>query len=325
MFKSNYASKFIDPMVYIVSHTWPNRWTTTEKKDSIIVYSNCDEVELFNDVNYQSLGKQKRKGIGTHFQWDGVNINYNVLYAVGYVNGKAITKDVIVLNHLPKAPHFNDLNNVAKNILLPQPNYNYIYRVNCGGDDYKDINDNTWLADRAINPQISNQTSQTKNQPWHSSSWTNDFAGMPSFFASQRRTFSPIVGTKDCPLFQSFRYGRDKMKYEFPLPDGEYLVELYFIEPWLGIGSNSDSKAMRLFDVAINDKTLLKDVDIWSEVGTNKALKKTITAKIVGGKMVISFPNVAAGQGVISAIAIAQERRYRRKKRRTTKKSAATG
>src|SRR5438128_10846553 len=128
MYRSNYAPKEKEPMVYIVSHTWPGRWITTGKKDGIVVYSNCDEVELFNEVGYSSLGKRKKQGIGTHFQWDVVDINYNVLYAVGYVNGKEVAKDYVVLHHLPNAPHFNDLLKDAKPILLPQPGYNYIYR-----------------------------------------------------------------------------------------------------------------------------------------------------------------------------------------------------
>ncbi len=87
MFRANYASKVKEPMVYIVSHTWPNRWLKPGKKDSINVYSNCDEVELFNDVNSVSLGKRSNRGIGTHFEWNKVDIKYNVLYAIGYVNG----------------------------------------------------------------------------------------------------------------------------------------------------------------------------------------------------------------------------------------------
>ena len=46
-----------------------------------------------------------------------------------------------------------------------------------------------------------------------SSSWTNDFPGMPAFFASQRRTFDPVKRTKDWALFQDFRYGKDKLQY----------------------------------------------------------------------------------------------------------------
>ena len=74
MYRSNYVSKEKEPMVYIVSHTWPSRWTKPGIKNNIVVYSNCDSVELFNDVNTESLGKRTRNGIGTHFQWDGVNI-----------------------------------------------------------------------------------------------------------------------------------------------------------------------------------------------------------------------------------------------------------
>jgi hypothetical protein len=292
MFRSNYAGKEKEPMVYIVSHTWPIRWIKPGIKDSIYVYSNCDEVELFNDMDNASLGKRKRSGIGTHFQWDKVNIRYNVLYAVGYVNGKAVAKDTIVLNHLPASPNFNKLYADAKPITKPQIGYHYVYRVNCGGPEYKDENENLWQADRGV-----------------STSWTNDFPEMPEYFASQRRTFSPIHGTKDWKLFQSFRYGKDKLKYELALPDGEYLVELYFVEPWLGIGGGINAKGMRLFDVAINGKTVLDDLDIWNEVGTNTVLKKIVKAKITGGKMVISFPESKVGEALISAIAIASVNR----------------
>ncbi len=298
MFSSNYVDKNKEPMVYIVSHTWPNRWMKPGIKDAIYVYSNCDEVELFNDIDNASLGKQKRNGIGTHFQWDKVNIQYNVLYAVGYVNGKAVARDTIVLLHLPQSPDFERLYRNAGKITTAQAGYNYVYRVNCGGPDYQDENGNTWLADREFNKEITGHGS---------TSWTTDFPGMPSFFASQRRTFSPIKNTKDWKLFQSFRYGKDKLKFEFDLEDGEYLVEMYFIEPWLGIGGGMNAKGMRLFDVAINDKIVLNDLDIWSEAGTNTVLKKTVKAKVSGGKMVISFPESKAGEALISAIAIAKK------------------
>jgi beta-galactosidase len=294
MFRANYAPKETEPMVYIVSHTWPERWLKPGKKDSITIYSNCDEVELFNDLNAVSLGKRKRGGIGTHFQWDGANVEYNVLYAVGYVNGKAVAKDFIVLNHLPKAPHFGEFNKDAKNLTAAAKGYNYLYRLNCGGPDYKDQNGQLWLADR-----------QLTEGGFGSQSWTSAFAGMPAFFASQRRTFDPIKGTADWKLFQTFRYGRDQLTYHFPVPDGEYLVELYFIEPWLGTGGGMDATGMRLFDVAVNGKTLLKDVDLWKEAGHDAALKKTIKATVKGGELVIAFPQVKSGQAVISAIAIA--------------------
>ncbi|MBB1286500.1 DUF4982 domain-containing protein [Flavisolibacter sp. BT320] len=295
MFRSNYAPKETSPMVYIVSHTWPDRWTKPGKKDGIVVYSNCDEVELFNDVGTQSLGKRKRSGKGTHFQWDDADIQYNVLYAVGYVNGKAVAKDYIVLNHLPQAPHFNEFYKGAKNVLLPQAGYHYLYRVNCGGDEYRDTNGNRWLADRQ----------RKAKDTWGSSSWTADFEGMHPFFASQRSFTDPIAGTKDWGLFQQFRYGRQKLRYDFPVQNGEYLVELYFTEPWVGRGGGLQATGWRLFDVAVNEQTVLKDVDIWKEAGYAGALKKSVNVKVTGGLLTVSFPRTASGQALISAIAIA--------------------
>ncbi|MFL5741472.1 MAG: malectin domain-containing carbohydrate-binding protein [Flavisolibacter sp.] len=295
LYRSNFAPKSTEPMVYIASHTWPDRWTVTGKKNNIVVYSNCDEVELFNDVHTLSLGKRKRSGIGTHFQWDDVTIRYNVLYAVGYVNGKEKARDCIVLNHLPQSPQFNKFFKNAQPLTKPQPGYKYLYRVNCGGGNFVDENGNTWLADRE----------RMNNKTWGSVSWANDFAGIPSFFASQQRTFDPIKGTRDWKLFQSFRYGREKLQYYFPVPDGDYLVELYFAEPWLGTGGGINCTGWRLFDVAINNKTVIWNLDIWKEAGHDGALKKIVKAKIRGGQLVISFPNVAAGQALISAIAIA--------------------
>lgn len=294
MFRANYAPKETEPMVYIVSHTWPNRWQNVGIKDSITVYSNCDEVELFNDVNGQSLGKRKRNGIGTHFQWDKVNIQYNVLYAVAYVNGKAVAKDVLVLNSLPKAPNFAALVTDSKNT-VPEKKYNYLYRLNAGGPSYKDQYGEVWLADQ-----------QSTENSYGSTSWTTNFPGVPAFFASQRRTFAPITGTADWKLFQSFRYGRDQLKFEFPVPAaGEYLVEMYFIEPWIGIGGGLDGTGMRIFDVAVNGKTVVKDLDIWKEAGANQLLKKTVKVFSKAGKLTVSFPQVKVGQAVISAIAIA--------------------
>ncbi|GAB2824222.1 malectin domain-containing carbohydrate-binding protein [Ferruginibacter profundus] len=314
MFRSNYAPKEKDPMLYIVSHTWPNRWMTPGIKDSIIVYSNCDEVELFNDIDNASLGRKKRNGIGTHFQWDKVNIRYNVLYAVGYVNGKAVARDTITLFHLPQSPNFNKLYTAAQPITKPQNGYQYVYRINCGGPEYKDGNGNTWREDRMFDPEITGHGS---------TSWTNDFKGMPSFFVSQRRIFSPIKNTKDWKLFQTFRYGKDKLKFEFDIEPGEYVVELYFIEPWIGIGGSTNAKGMRLFDVAVNNKTVIKALDIWDEAGPNAVLKRSVFVKISDNKLVVSFPQSKAGEAIISAIAIARKGNWQRSRTATKRSSTA--
>jgi hypothetical protein len=294
LFRSNFVSAASAPMVYIVSHTWPDRWNSPGIKSGIVVYSNCDSAELFNDVDTVSLGKRKRGGIGTHFQWDEVDIRYNVLYAVGWFHGRPVVHDCIVLHHLPESPHFEKLVGSA-GFLAPAAGYHYLYRINCGGPDYKDHQGNCWMADRHY----------TGGKTWGSLSWTDDYKGLPPFFASQRRTSDPIAGTDDWPLFQDFRYGMGKLFYTFPVQDGDYRLELYFAEPWLGVGGGMDCTGWRLFDVAVNGKTVLHGLDIWKEAGTNRVLKKVVRVHVTGGRLVLSFPHVAAGQAIVDALAIA--------------------
>ncbi|WP_340114687.1 malectin domain-containing carbohydrate-binding protein [Maribellus mangrovi] len=295
MFRSNYAPKESEPMVYIVSHTWPDRWTEPGIKDGIRIFTNCDEVELFNGVKENSLGRKKRGPIGTHIVFNNVNVQNNLLYAVGYVDGKAVAEDQVLLHHLPEAPGLQKLSGETKP--LTEEERNYIYRVNCGGDDYTDRQGNLWMAD----------VHQTDQETWGSRSWTDDYDGLPAFYGSQRQTHDPIAGTNEWPLMQSFRFGRNKLSYHFPLPNGLYQVELYFTEPWYGTGGGLNCTDWRVFDVAINDKVLIDDLDIWAEAGHDKLLKKTVETEMKGGELKISFPQVLSGQAVISAIAISSD------------------
>ncbi|PTQ95760.1 glycosyl hydrolase family 2 [Mucilaginibacter yixingensis] len=292
MYRANYAPKDKEPMVYIVSHSWPNRWTKSGVKDSINIYSNCDEVELFNDVRSASLGRKKRGGIGTHFMWNKVDIKYNVLYAVGYVNGKEVAHDEIVLNHLPQAPHLEKPQ--ASTLLQPAKGYYYKALINCGGPAYTDSYGQRWAADEELN----------SGQAYQSSSWTNAFPGMPEYFGSQQRTFDQVSGTSDSQLFQDFRYGEDKLKFHVAVPAGKYKVDLFFNEPWYGTGGGLNAAGWRVFSVAVNGAAVIKDLDIFKEAGYNHALKKTVD--VVAGKngINISFPDVKAGEAIISAIAI---------------------
>lgn len=294
MYRSNYADKKEEPMVYIYGHNWPDRWIEPGVKDSIVVFSNCDEVELFNDVDGQSLGRKAHGGIGTHFLWEKTDIQYNVLRAVGYVDGREVAEDLIVLHHLPEAPGFSDLMPAEETLVTPIEGNTYLYRVNSGGGDYKDALGYTWAAD----------VSWKNDESWGSRNWTDYFEGLPPFYASQRVSYDPVGGTREWELFQTYRYGMDKLSYRFPVADGTYDLELFFVEPWYGIGGGLNCERWRSFDVAVNDEVVVQGLDIWKEVGVNQALKKTIQVEVTGGVLVLSFPDVQSGQALISAVAI---------------------
>ncbi len=303
MYRSNFTAAAAHPMVYIASHTWPDRWTKPGRKSGIVVYSNCDEVELFNDLGGLSLGRRTRTGRGTHFEWDDVDVETNILYAEGRVGGQVVARDLVQLHHLPAASRFAAAQQAEPDLLAPAPGRNYVYRVNCGGPDYTDTDGNLWLADRAY----------ARGDAWGSLSWAAAYPNLDPRFGSVRKTYDPIVGTRDPALFQTYRYGRDQLRYRFSLPNGDYTVELYFAEPWYGdrriagtprSATELDCTGWRLFDVAVNGHTILHDLDLWREAGRAGAVKKTVSGHVANGYLELSFPRVAAGQAVISAIAI---------------------
>lgn len=189
-----------------------------------------------------------------------------------------------------------------RDLLKPAEGYTYLYRVNCGGDAVTDSYGSEWEQDDCV----------------YSHSWAERF-GMNPFTASQGHITSRIHGLKssseashhaaahDAQLFQYFRWGRHALNYQFAVPDGEYRVELYFAEPWLGKheGAGIDCEGERIFDVAINDSVVVDDLDLWAEAGFAGACKKVVDIKVKGGLLTISFPEVKVGEAIISAIAIA--------------------
>lgn len=190
-----------------------------------------------------------------------------------------------------------------RDLLKPAEGYTYLFRVNCGGDAVTDSYGSEWEQDDSV----------------YSHSWAERF-GMNPFTASQGHITSRIHGLKsswaaaslhaaahDAKLFQYFRWGRHALNYQFAVPDGEYRVELYFAEPWLGRheGAGIDCEGERIFDVAINDSVVVDDLDLWAEAGFAGACKKVVDIKVKGGLLTVSFPEVKVGEAIISAIAIA--------------------
>jgi hypothetical protein len=174
-----------------------------------------------------------------------------------------------------------------------EDDWNYLYRINCGGDCYTDEFGQQWHQDS-----------------WkYSHSWGNDFENIHPYQASQRHTTEQIYGTQSQELFQYFRFGRHRLWYDFDVPEGDYRIELYFVEPWHGKGGgvNDDYEGMRIFDVAVNGETVINDLDPWAEAGYCGAMKQVVNAKAKNGKLHISFPEVKAGQAIICGIAIASK------------------
>lgn len=190
--------------------------------------------------------------------------------------------------HYRKQPIASASAIIDENCLKPSDGYHYIYRLNCGGDSYTDINGNTWMQD---------------NTQW-SHSWADFFVNDTTLHSSvltpyqASQTFNDSISST---LFKTSRFGRHKLHFQFPAEPGKYRIELYFIEPWY---RQNDAEGLRIFNVAINDSTVIHDLDIWAQVHYGKPYKRIVDIDNHNDHIMISFPNVKAGQAIISAIAI---------------------
>ena len=253
-------------------------------------------------------------GVCGHFQWlfashDNPGRNqpdgaYRRIDKIGPVNYKGLTTIweeptpayyMYRQRYVPVCRHGMATNKTAadrnRDLVKGAEGYQYLYRINCGGDTFKDQYGQLWQADDSL----------------LSHSWGQDFPGIHAFQASQRHITNDIHGTQSDELFQFFRFGRHRLWYDLPVPDDNYRIELYFTEPWHGKGGGEqdDYEGLRIFDVAVNDSIVIDDLDPWAEAGYCGALKRVVYAKAKDGRLRISFPEVKAGQAVICAIAVA--------------------
>jgi beta-galactosidase len=287
IYRAHHVSADAQPMVVIGKANSADR--TLWKSGSVQVYTNCEAVELFDGVNGRSLGKRDRPNDDVVIRWNDAHVTSDVLHAVAYHRGRAVATDSVSLSvGTPSAAA-----TASGDTTAPRPGNRYLYRVNCGGPEYLDAHGNTWASDEPYSPA----------RGYGSLSWSAAWPHLPSALGSARRIFVPVENTSDDRLYQDFRYGREGLKFVFDVPAGEYEVELHFAEPWYGRGG-VNAQGWRLFDVAINDRVVLKDVDLWREAGYAKAVRKIVSAASRNGKLEISFPRVASYQAVISAIAV---------------------
>ena len=236
----------------------------------------------------------------TVYEGDKVATKVEGVEYVGYKNGKPVAEDMVMDYAKPESPKMSllaqgDSHREAVSI-KGEANQNYIYRINCGGDDYTDEYGQLWHQD---NKAVSH-------------SWDDRFDNLQPYLGSQRTISAPVRGTKDMKLMQTFRFGREQLYYEFNVGADaatNYRIELYMIEPWIGRGESytADKEGLRLFDVAVNDSVKLRNIDLWAERGFAGLCKFVVYSRAKDGKLRISFPRVAVGEAVISAIAISAD------------------
>jgi beta-galactosidase len=105
-----------------------------------------------------------------------------------------------------------------------------------------------------------------------------------------------VAGAADQKLYLTYRTGR--FSYELPLPNGDYDLTLRFVEP-----VQNQSAGKRVFDVVVQNKAAIADLDLAAEVGTLKAFERTVALHVSDGKGRIEFVP-KAGEAILSSFSV---------------------
>ena len=105
-----------------------------------------------------------------------------------------------------------------------------------------------------------------------------------------------VQGAADQQMYLGYRSGR--FSYELPLPDGEYVLTLRFVEP-----VDTQAAGKRVFDVHVQGSVALADLDIAASVGSLAALERTLPLRVSGGKARIDFVP-KAGEAILSSFSV---------------------
>ena len=111
---------------------------------------------------------------------------------------------------------------------------------------------------------------------------------------------SAVTGAPDPGIFTQQYYGHPgKLASYDHLADGPAKVTLYFVETYF------DESGKRLFDVALNGQTVLKDLDIYRESGGKGiGISKSFDVNITDGQFVLSIPRVQTDNAIVAALEI---------------------
>lgn len=117
------------------------------------------------------------------------------------------------------------------------------------------------------------------------------------------------------PVFQTVRSGIEEFRAD--VPAGEYSVYLYFcelstVEPSEGLAYNFGNDQARpysesVFDVEVNGRTVIKDCDIYSDVGAFRPVVRKISVSVAEGEGLSVRFSASKGEPFLNAIRIWRE------------------
>jgi beta-galactosidase len=182
-------------------------------------------------------------------------------------DGKKLIKDAVVIQN-KTYPH--NLSN--------SKSFSSVY-INVGANtQYTDDDKMVWLQD----------------QPYAKGSY-GYLSGIPTNMSLR----NVIKNTSHTPLMYS--YLDSVTNYRVDVPDGIYEVTLFFIEP------EKIEKGKRVFDVSINNNTVIDKLDLAAEAGYCTAVNKSFVIKVMNGNGLAIALKAIKGSAVLSGIQIVKQ------------------
>ncbi|MBP2833674.1 DUF4982 domain-containing protein [Aquimarina sp. U1-2] len=265
------------PYLKIAETNWTDRSDLQTKKLPVQVYSNLEKIELFQ--NGKSLGLQKV-------------INHSATWEVMFQEGKNVFEAINPLEKYPKDILTINYKGIPEKISNKD---NVDISINSGSNHsfYDPIGKNTWLVDKK----------------YESGSW-GYLDGEPLYVAKKIGTKEDILTLKeDIGLYQTMR--RNTAGYQFDLKDGWYEVELLFVEHYPksrrfvdGVESPKHKGGTSVFDVIVNNSTVLKNLDMLKTYGYNYPIRKKVIIRSTKNKGIRVHLKSKQGSTFISAIRI---------------------
>ena len=283
--------------ILIGQREWKNRSgvadidNETRSTQQVPVFSNLSEVTL--TVNEVNVGSQKVTDGVAYFDVPFTN-GKNIIEAVGYDsrNNKITDRTIYEFTLIPRE--------------TKKGNFTAIH-ISLGSHSFFEdrLNGITWLPEQAYSPgswgYIGGEVYQRK-------SWSGNIVG----------TDADILHTEIDPIFQTQRTGIERFKAD--VPDGEYSISFLWAELDniykntallynLDDGNQeSDNYSQRVFNVCINGKMQLENINLAEQYGFRRAIIKKCVIEVSGGQGIdISFIPIE-GAPVLNAISIYRNR-----------------
>lgn len=231
-----------------------------DAQQELQIYSNLEEVELRQDGN--TLGRVRPDNAGARFEVR-LHAGANRFEAIGFRNGQPRARDAFEVRYLDRSALFAAGAGAVDEIA-----------INAGGSyAVVDGRGTVWEAGRRYVP----------------GSWGHEGEDGRAVLTHHR-----VFDTDDDPLWQDTREGVEG--YRFDVPDGEYRLELGFLE------TEHDVPGRRVFDVGVNGSRWLHRLDLAQAAGRHVPLIRTLPVRAEAGGGIVVQLRALRGQTTLSTV-----------------------